>query len=340
MNEKKVKRAQPKTLDKREIHIKKKIFFFKKFPKYKEHTEKSIPKFLCKKTNNSIFQIENYNNKINVKLNRGRWSEEEHNKFLEGLVIYGPKWKKLGNLIKTRSLCQIRSHNQKFFLKMKLCKDKNLNIDFTLNSILSLGDMIKQIESNSNNSNIINVFKYLSKKREIHKKRKKKNINIKNEVMIEIKNENEIELEENNFLKDSLYNSKIKETNKMNIPETIREKNEIIDQKQYNQNNFMYNNNYMNNIFNNNIYNINNPFIYNYYHINTLYNLLINYSPNSQCGNNFISNYLSTINNQNNIINRISLLNSLSPSLLEQNNNITALDKNINLFNDFNSLNN
>ena len=36
---------------------KKKIFFFKKFAKYKEIKEKKIPKFLCKKTYNSIFKI-------------------------------------------------------------------------------------------------------------------------------------------------------------------------------------------------------------------------------------------------------------------------------------------
>jgi hypothetical protein len=37
-----------------------------------------------------------------------------------GLRIYGKNWKKIEQLVKTRSGSQIRSHAQKFFLKNKL----------------------------------------------------------------------------------------------------------------------------------------------------------------------------------------------------------------------------
>ena len=57
--------------------------------------------------------------KESVYYNTGRWSEEEHLKFLEGILEYGNEWKKVQNLIGTRSSTQARSHAQKFFLRIK-----------------------------------------------------------------------------------------------------------------------------------------------------------------------------------------------------------------------------
>ena len=49
--------------------------------------------------------------------NIGRWTEQEQNAFVEGLQKYGKNWKKISQLVKTRSLTQIRTHAQKFFKK-------------------------------------------------------------------------------------------------------------------------------------------------------------------------------------------------------------------------------
>lgn len=49
----------------------------------------------------------------------GRWSPEEHCKFLEGLIKYGNNWKKVQKHIVTRSSTQARSHAQKFFMSCK-----------------------------------------------------------------------------------------------------------------------------------------------------------------------------------------------------------------------------
>ena len=48
----------------------------------------------------------------------GRWTREEHHTFIRGLEMYGKGWKKIASLIKTRTVVQIRTHAQKYFLKL------------------------------------------------------------------------------------------------------------------------------------------------------------------------------------------------------------------------------
>jgi SHAQKYF class myb-like DNA-binding protein len=48
----------------------------------------------------------------------GRWTQEEHEAFLEGLKVFGREWKKVAHRIPTRTSAQIRSHAQKYFSKI------------------------------------------------------------------------------------------------------------------------------------------------------------------------------------------------------------------------------
>ena len=76
----------------------------------------------------------------------GKWSDEEHELFLEGILKYGNEWKKVQQIIKTRDSAQARSHAQKFIMKIKKkfkldenitnIKEKNKIIDKIINSIL------------------------------------------------------------------------------------------------------------------------------------------------------------------------------------------------------------
>ena len=50
--------------------------------------------------------------------NTGRWTNEEHGKFLRGLELYGKRWKKLAMVVGSRSTVQVRSHAQKYFQNM------------------------------------------------------------------------------------------------------------------------------------------------------------------------------------------------------------------------------
>lgn len=48
----------------------------------------------------------------------GRWTKEEHQRFIDGLKLFGKNWKKVEEHVGTRNGAQIRSHAQKFFNRL------------------------------------------------------------------------------------------------------------------------------------------------------------------------------------------------------------------------------
>jgi len=219
---------------------------------------------------------------------------------------------------------QVRSHAQKFYQKMKICKDEILGIDFTLNSVCNIRDMINQIKNNNINYNIINIFKYLANKCDNHEKPRiynnnslKKSELINQSNIINLKEDN-LNINDNNFMFN--HNININKIKKMNETKNINdnELNDII--KMTNQNNIVnilqdliimnYNSILFNLLYPNNLY------LSNYDITNSVNKLLINY---------LISNRELNISN---IINEKALiLLALRNNIL---NNIININHNIN----------
>ena len=92
-----------------------------------------------KQMNNISKENENSDSNQN-EYNTGRWTNEEHEKFIEGILKFGNEWKRVQSIIKTRSSTQARSHAQKFFLRMKkeispnIISDQNLLIQYIINT--------------------------------------------------------------------------------------------------------------------------------------------------------------------------------------------------------------
>ena len=214
----------------------------------------------------------------------GRWTLKEHLQFLEGLDKYGIKWKKINPLIKTRTAAQIRSHAQKFFLKLKRVKDEQLGIDFTSNNIDNLKEMINHIKSVNSDYDIVKVLLYLSEKYYANKK-EQKNINNKKELNSKTKKNSNIY--ENNMGIDD--NS----TNDINNNLILTNDNpEINDYQTVIDNNF--NNNIKNNILMPNFNFINNIFISNYINNRNIMNDNVNFINN----NDFVNTNLMIQNGQ------------------------------------------
>ena len=48
----------------------------------------------------------------------GRWTDEEHDRFREGILNFGKNWNQVAEYVKTRTSAQTRSHAQKYIRKL------------------------------------------------------------------------------------------------------------------------------------------------------------------------------------------------------------------------------
>ncbi|GAX11455.1 hypothetical protein FisN_22Lh139 [Fistulifera solaris] len=65
----------------------------------------------------------------------GRWTAEEHREFLRGLQIHGREWKKVATLIPSRSSAQVRSHAQKYFVRLQKIQEDDPELHGELKSL-------------------------------------------------------------------------------------------------------------------------------------------------------------------------------------------------------------
>ena len=106
--------------------------------------------YLQKKKNRKLKTINNSNS------SNGRWSKEEHNKFIEAIIKFGNDWKKIQKYIPSRTSTQARSHAQKFLMKFRNSTFfKQNNID----SNLSWAKTIQFIKNKFSNEELEIVLK-------------------------------------------------------------------------------------------------------------------------------------------------------------------------------------
>ena len=246
------------------------------------------------------FRVNNYDSHLFNPTITGRWKFKEHIQFLEGLDKYGVKWKKIYSLMKTRTPNQIRSHAQKFFLKLKQVKDEQLGIDFTSDNINNIKDMINNIKSINRDYDLIRVFLYLSEKYTAMKKDEKS-----------IKHEKELisEIDNNSGSDNSIKNENNINNNDIIINNTNLDMNISNDNNAFNNNNMQISNdNFMSNIFNQDYFN-NNLFFMNYINNITNVNIYNNFLNNIMIQNIHLTNLIpidnSIINNNSNVFNTI-----------------------------------
>ena len=169
------------------------------------------------------------NNERNNCINAGRWSYEEHIKFIEAIAQYGKNWKEVEKYVGSRTSAQARSHAQKFFLKLLATKNNKFGLDFSNNNIKSLSHIIELIKRKKEyliqgKEYIINTLISLSETIS-NDLCKKANKNSKNEKFV---NNN---LNDNKQLKFDLINEPINnettklDSEKTSISEKIEKKN-------------------------------------------------------------------------------------------------------------------
>ena len=201
--------------------------------------------------------------------NEGKWSSEEHIKFIQSFVNYGKKWATIQKSVGTRSCSQVRSHAQKFFFRLKRLNTDKYSFNLRNNNIKSLSDVINIISINNktdknNKEYIIDTLIALSDLNRGNKS-KKKFERIRDNLILEIKQEKTVN-DKISKIDDKILNKINSNNNKSKLDDFIsgtdlindedEEEDIIPDKKSYLEERYINNNILLElkekNIFNNN----------------------------------------------------------------------------------------
>ena len=139
----------------------------------------------------------------------GRWKQEEHFRFIKGCLLFGNNWKKVKKYVKTRSSAQIRSHAQKYLIKLNkkyhhICFDntenssENYNLDYEFIQNVTNSDL-KNFDMEKIEQMILIIFKNSNSNLNIFNERHNNTINLNKNIL---KNETSI----NSKKKEKIFN--------------------------------------------------------------------------------------------------------------------------------------
>lgn len=188
-----------------------------------------------------VKEMKNKNNNkfVNIVLKEGRWNNDEHLKFLEAIYNYNNNWKEVQKYIGTRTPNQVRSHAQKFILKLRTFKDPSLGVDFTEENFKNLKEIINKIKEIEENNQKKNILLLLNERLSENIIKNNQNIDINNKkeenktIFINNKNNENLNANMNYNIKKENLNKPIlnKEKKYNNLIKKVKFKNEKLNEK-------------------------------------------------------------------------------------------------------------
>jgi len=106
----------------------------------------------------------------NKNLNGGRWSKDEQFRFAEAVLKYGNDWKQIQSHIFSRNMTQVRSHAQKFLMKLK---ETTFMMNQKINPNLSWTKIMNCLRANFQNNELKDLFFSVEQKDEKKVEKKK-----------------------------------------------------------------------------------------------------------------------------------------------------------------------
>ena len=115
----------------------------------------------------------------NKNLNGGRWSKDEQFRFAEAVLKYGNDWKQIQSHVFSRNMTQVRSHAQKFLMKLK---ETNFMMNQKINPNLSWTKIMNFLRANFQYNELKDLFFSVEQKDEkkVEKKKVRKIMNKSN----------------------------------------------------------------------------------------------------------------------------------------------------------------
>jgi SHAQKYF class myb-like DNA-binding protein len=115
----------------------------------------------------------------NGNLNGGRWNKDEQFRFAEAVLKYGNDWKQIQRHVYSRNMTQVRSHAQKFLMKLK---ETNFMMNQKINLNLSWTKIMNYLRENFQYNELRDLFFSVEQKedKKVEKRKLRKIINKSN----------------------------------------------------------------------------------------------------------------------------------------------------------------